>query len=475
MLTLLGAESVVIGTLAALFALVAWRTREAGMGWLVAGFGLAFGWYATSSAVPLTGPDIDTTALRLSSSLIGAAVLCVTAGTIRYLGLPSRPLARAAVLGCMAPGLAQVGWLLAGGTLSHESFHIGVLAAYLGAAALAFQRGAATPGDGHGMLGVALLALALTPYALAAMGMPADQLKYVAGLLLAMFGMILLTVSLLRGQRQLDRENMRRAAAEAALRDANSGLEARVGERTAHLHELIAGLESFNRGVSHDLRGPLGGMSTLARQALDALARDDTALAQRALPLIAGQCEASMQMVDTMLDLARIGAVPVRREPVDLGALVRSAFDETLLGATAGPRPQLVCDALPTVLADAGLLRRVFVNLFGNAVKFARESAQPQVRVGAVASGRDLRIDVQDNGVGFEPGQAEQLFEPFYRAHAARFEGHGLGLSIVRRAVGAMGGRVEARGEPGVGATISFTLPGALAPTPALARQSLAA
>ena len=462
LLTILSAEATVIGALAAMFAAVAWRTRDRGLGWLVAGFALAALWYGKSDRIPETGPFIDTPLQRLGAVVIGSAVLCVSAGVVRYLGLPAGRL-RWAVLACGLPGLAQVAWLAAGGTLSHASFHVGVLAAYLGAAGLALRRGVTDPGDGHLVLGLALLSLPAMPFVMGAFGLPPDQLKYFAGLSLALFGLVLLTVTLLRGHRQLQHENARRAAAEAALRDANARLEARVHERTSHLHELIAGLESFNRGVSHDLRSPLAGMASLARLAAEALDRADDSLARRALPAIAAQCEASMEMVDTMLELARIGEAPPRREPVDVASLARAAFDEVLLGQAGATAPRLDCPAALQVLADAGLLRRVFVNLIGNAVKFSRAAPQPRVEVQAMTDGHDVTVRVRDNGIGFDPAQAERLFEPFFRAHPHSHEGHGLGLSIVRRAVEAMGGRVWAEGAPGAGAALCFTLPGAAA------------
>lgn len=460
MLTLLGTEAVVIGALAALFAAVAWRTRDRGLGWLVSGFALAAIWYGSSERIPETGAFIDTPLQRLGAVLIGSAVLCVSAGVVRNFGLPAGPL-RWAVLACGLPGLLQVAWLALGGTLSHDSFHVGVLAAYLGAAVLALRRGSHQPGDGHLVLGLALLSLPVMPFVLGAIGVPPGQLKYFAGLSLALFGMVLLTVTLLRGHRQLQHENARRAEAEAALRDANARLEARVAERTDHLRELIVGLESFNRGVSHDLRSPLAGMAGLARMAVEGLVHGDDALARRALPAIAAQCDASMEMVDTMLELARIGEAPPRREPVDLGSLAQAAFDEVLLGQALPAAPRLACCAATDVLADPALLRRVFVNLLGNAVKFSRAAREPLVEVHARAEGSDVTVRVRDNGIGFDPAQAERLFEPFYRADPQSHEGHGLGLSIVRRAVEAMGGRVWAEGAPGVGASLCFTLPGA--------------
>lgn len=462
LLTLLEAEAAVIGLLALLFAAVWVRSRDRGLMWLSVGFALAALWYAYSGRLPESGPDIDSPTLRLWSIVIGMAVLCVSTGVVRYLGLP-RGAGRWLVLACGVPGLVMVLALGLGFTLSHRAFHVGVLVAYLGAATLALQRAREAPGDGHALLGLTLLTLALMPHAMAYAEVPPDQLKYFAGLLLGMFGMVLLTVSLLRRQRSLEAEVRWRGEAEAELREANLRLEARVNERTAHLRELIGGLESFNRGVSHDLRGPLGGMSSLARLAADALARGDDSVATRVLPVIARQCDDSVQMVTTMLALARLGDLQVQPQPVCLTELARSAFDEVLLSQAGARRPELHCGEMPQVQADPRLLRPILVNLIGNAMKFSRHASSPRIEIVASVVGRDVEICVDDNGPGFPPELAERIFEPFCRAHGAGFEGHGLGLSIVRRAVDAMGGSVRALTRPGGGASIRFSLPGAIA------------
>jgi len=468
LLTVLGFEAIVLWALSVLFAGVWWRGRDPGMPWLLAGFALAAAWYQFAGDLPATGPDIAAPAERFWAIVIGAAVLCVSAGVVHYLGLPQGR-ARWLVWACGLPGLVLIAALAVGIDVSHGNFHVGVLFAYLGAAVLAFRRAATAPGDGHALLGLALMSLVLMPFALGLAGVDPSQLKYFAGVSLSVFGMVLLTVSLLRRHRALAVEVQRRTDAEAQLRDANARLEMRVNERTAHLRELIGGLEAFNRGVSHDLRGPLGGMSNLARMAAEAMARGDGSLAQRALPMIASQCDTSVQMVGTMLELARIGDMPVRREPVCLSDVARSAFDEVMLGVPEGARPVLNCATMPLVQADPNLLRPVFVNLIGNAVKFTRGLPAPRIDIEARVEGRDLTVCVRDNGVGFSPEVAERIFEPFYRGRAASHEGHGLGLSIVRRAIQAMGGTVWAQSAGGGvagggGASLWFRIPDAVDP-----------
>jgi signal transduction histidine kinase len=472
-LTVTTVEAIIIGALALMFASVAWRTREAGLRTLAAGFALAAAWYFASDQIPYTGPLIDTLPQRLGSLVIGMGVLLVAVGVVRYLGWPGG-LLQAAVVVFLLPALLLLGALAVGVDVPHRVFHFGVMLAYVGAAVVALGRARNEPGTGHLALGLALLTLAGLPLAMSAFGVEPEQLRYLAGAARAVFGVFLLTVILLRRHQALKDEISLRADAEARLRDANGRLEARVGERTAHLHELINGLEDFSRGVSHDLRGPLGGMAQLAQHAAEAMSRGDRALAERALPAIAQQCEASARMVSAMLELARLGDTTVRREWVAVDELARAAFDEVMLSNPGRERPALRCAGLPRVLADADLLRAVFVNLLANAVKFTRDTPQAQIDIEASVEGRDVTLCVRDNGAGFAPEAARRLFEPFFRAHGARYEGHGLGLSIVRRAVEAQGGHAWAEaGAPG-GARLCFRLDGA-APAPAAAPAVAAA
>jgi len=379
---------------------------------------------------------------------------------VQYLGMP-RGVLRTLLLAGWVPSLVLVGALLLGVTVPFGLFRSGALVAYLVPMLLAFRRAFEQPGDGHAALGVALLSLPLLPFVMAVFGVEGMQLRYFSGLTVTVFGAIVLAVSLLRRHRALAAEVRRRADAETKLRTVNSQLEARVVQRTAHLRELIGGLEAFNRGVSHDLRGPLGGMSQLARLAAEALGRGDASLAQRALPTIAGQCDASVRMLGAMLDLARLGDAKARRETVELADVAQAAYDEVLLSL---PDSRVTFDIgpAPPMRADPDLLRTVFVNLFANAVKFTRGVEAPRIAVEIELSGPDATVCVRDNGIGFEAENAARLFEPFYRAHDARYEGHGLGLSIVRRAVQAMGGTVRAQAVEGGGARLCFTLPGAV-------------
>jgi signal transduction histidine kinase/CheY-like chemotaxis protein len=240
------------------------------------------------------------------------------------------------------------------------------------------------------------------------------------------------------------------------LQIANETLELRVESRTAQLREIIGGLESFNRMVSHDLRGPLGGIAGASRKAVEYLDGGQTERASELLGLIAASAEQTEQLVNALLTLARASETELHRRRVDTEALVREIV-EALPRRDDKPVP-ISLGRLPPVDADPTLLRQVFVNLIGNALKFAGTAAQPQVHVGATHDAGGTVFHVRDNGVGFSDEQAQRLFQPFQRLHGVRYEGFGLGLSIVKRIVERHHGKVWAEGRPGEGASFYFSV-----------------
>jgi signal transduction histidine kinase len=262
---------------------------------------------------------------------------------------------------------------------------------------------------------------------------------------------------------QIEVQERERTAFE--LRVANETLEQRVEKRTAELREIIEGLESFNRTVSHDLRGPLGGIAGVAKLARDFVASGDVGQAERMLQLISERATTTEKLVGTLLAFARATETVLHTQRIDTQALVNEVL-ESLRPANATSALPVTVGRLPPVDADTALLRQVFVNLITNGLKFAAASASPRVEVGAMNEPARTVFFVQDNGVGFGPEQAQRLFKPFQRLHGARFEGFGLGLSIVKRIVDRHNGEIWAEGSPGRGATFYFSLtpPGPDAP-----------
>jgi light-regulated signal transduction histidine kinase (bacteriophytochrome) len=239
----------------------------------------------------------------------------------------------------------------------------------------------------------------------------------------------------------------------------NAELDARVRQRTSQLEEALKELESFSYSVSHDLRAPLRhvqGYSSLLEREIEGQL---TGPAKRFLGIIGSSCVRMGQLIDDLLEFSRMGRLELSRSRVPLDDLVA----ETLRGlesSTEGRNIIWKIAPLPTVLGDAAMLRRVFENLIGNAIKYTRPRNPAEIEV-ACAGEEDGRVVVfvRDNGAGFDMKYVEKLFGVFQRLHGSdEFEGTGIGLAIVRRVISRHGERVWAESDVGRGATFYVTL-----------------
>jgi len=254
------------------------------------------------------------------------------------------------------------------------------------------------------------------------------------------------------------RDVSERRRAEAALADLNASLERRVRERTAELEAANRELDSFSHSVSHDLRAPLfqiNGFATLLRKDKASLLSPD---ATRFLERIEHGTDQMGDLLESLLELSCAGRGALARTPVDMQALVGEVL--VMLRGPESAKAELRVGELPRVKGDATLLRQVWQNLLGNALKFSRHAEAPCIEVGAERREGAIEFYVRDNGAGFDMKQAGRLFGVFERLHTnEEFEGTGAGLSIVKRIVERHGGRVSASGEPGRGACLKFALP----------------
>lgn len=449
----------VLALMAILYALLWRRDGERGTGWYAISMGLLAIWAATNRQHLPTGPFLVTSPLFY---LMCAAMASLAIGLIEYLGITG--LERRLGL-CFTLGPALVYLLLL--VITHSAqiqiprqwANLLVALCFAAMGALAWRARLKEPGAGHALIALALWCVPAFSIGLVAARTDAVALRYWAVLPVIVVALTLLTVTLLRRRRQLEIEVEERRKAEARLSSLNTSLEQMVASRTSELEDLVAGLESFSRSVSHDLRGPLGGIANLASLAAEAMRRGDTAPAARALPLIAAQAGQSTQLINALLSLARAGKSSIQRETVDLNRLAAEILEILKLEQPEGKRPEITVEPMTPVRGDPELLRSVLANLIGNALKFASPDRTGEIRIWSEPSQDEVVIHVQDNGVGFDAGMAQSLFTPFARLHGEAFTGHGIGLSIVRRVVERHGGRVWADSRPGQGATFHFTLP----------------
>lgn len=244
--------------------------------------------------------------------------------------------------------------------------------------------------------------------------------------------------------------------AKIALEEYRDRLEEIVAERTTELTRLNQDLEAFSAAVSHDLRAPLRTITTFSALIEDNYADrlDDEGL--RLLGFVRRGCRDMRHIIEDLLVLARVSSAELRRERVDLTQMARDIADG-LRGEDDDRDVQWrVAEGL-SVVADEGLLRIVLQNLIGNAWKFTSKTTNALIEIGARQDGDATHFFVRDNGAGFDPVMAKDLFEPLRRLHTAdEFPGTGVGLSTVHRIVERHGGRVWGEGALGAGATFSF-------------------
>ncbi|GAB2591638.1 CHASE3 domain-containing protein [Dyella jejuensis] len=246
-----------------------------------------------------------------------------------------------------------------------------------------------------------------------------------------------------------------RAMVEQQVKELNHQLEGKV----AQISDVNRELEAFSYSVSHDLRAPLRHITAFAQKLETHLGEQIDDTARHYLGVIRDASHRMAQLIEDLLVFSRLGRGALRLQAVDMRALVQEVC---MLAESEVPERRIIwtIEPLPIVVGDENMLRTVWQNLIGNAVKYTgqREVAHIDVSVRQDAAG-DYEFTVADDGAGFDMRYLDKLFGVFQRLHkASEFPGNGIGLANVRRIVMRHGGHVRAEGQPGHGARFHFTL-----------------
>ena len=242
------------------------------------------------------------------------------------------------------------------------------------------------------------------------------------------------------------------------LRDAERERTAALEAALSRLQEVNQDLQQFAYAASHDLQSPIRTVMTMSQL----LARrykgkiDDEA--DHLIQSVTDGMRRLSELVDDLLAYSRLSwrgdEAPAE---FSLGASAEMALAnmEELLRVSGG---SVEIDPLPVVIGRRTHFVQLFQNLIGNSLKY-RGDRTPNVRVWSEQTSEACIIHVADNGVGFDPVYASQIFEPFKRLHGYEYAGSGIGLAICSRIVKQYGGRIWAESEPGEGSTFSFSIP----------------
>lgn len=247
------------------------------------------------------------------------------------------------------------------------------------------------------------------------------------------------------------------------LQEENTRLISKLTEANILLEEKNRRLDEFSATVAHDIRGPLGGVVMKLDFALERYKGEINEQFASVLSRALQSSQRLTEIVQAMYEFAKLGSKAAKMGPVPLGQLVEEVIKD--MNFDEAKDISFVIGELPVVWGNDQLLRRVFINLFGNSVKYNDKTEtiiaiQPEGKVQKSISNY-VQISVQDNGPGIDEKELKDIFRFFSRGAAGRKdnEGLGVGLTVVQRIMELHFGTIEVSSPPGHGARFVMNLP----------------
>ena len=253
-----------------------------------------------------------------------------------------------------------------------------------------------------------------------------------------------------------------RRRSEERYRSIREAVERQAAELAARVKDRTAELEAFSYSVSHDLRAPLRAVEGFSQALLEDYGDRLDATGRDYANRLVGAAHNMDALIGDLLAYSRLSRTEMPLGAVNLGEVVAEAVKTMTAEILERKARVAVAPDMPSVIAHRTTLVQVVLNLLRNAVKFMPGGEVPRVNVYANPEGGKVRLYVRDNGIGIDPRHQERSFLPFERLHGAdAYPGTGIGLSIVRRGVERMGGRVGVISAVGEGSRFWIELKGA--------------
>lgn len=258
---------------------------------------------------------------------------------------------------------------------------------------------------------------------------------------------------------------------QAALQRANRQLEQRVQERTLDLQNALNKLSELNQlksnfisNISHELRTPLTHIKGYLDLLADGTLGPITSTQIEAVGVLLRSEARLEQLIEDLIlfSFASRGEFTLRKSQADIDKVINASVSrvENLAKAKKIILEVSVKDGIPLVDVDVEKITWAIMQLLDNAIKFTPQGGS--VNVGALREGDQVRVSVDDTGIGIDPDRIDEIFEPLHQLDGSvtrRYGGTGLGLALVRRIIEAHGSFIKVQSEPGRGSYFQFSLP----------------
>ncbi len=238
-----------------------------------------------------------------------------------------------------------------------------------------------------------------------------------------------------------------------------SNLEELIKDRTLALVESNKELESFSYSVSHDLKAPLRAIHGFSRILISDYYDKLDDQAKEYLNIISRNIDTMRHLIDDLLNFSRISRIELNKVFLDVKVLINEVCKE-LIDSEKKRNVEFVLKEINNFKGDKSMIKRVFINLISNALKFTKNKKKSIIEISSKKDMNNIIYSIKDNGAGFDMKYYDKLFGVFQRLHGVKeFEGTGIGLALVKRIIEKHGGKVWAESKINKGASFYFQIP----------------